>query len=281
MKQTDVLLTVGTVLFLMFVNWGLEVIKWRRLLLTIERISVWRAIESIFCGFTVAIFTPSRIGEYGGRVFFLSPQSRIAGMVALAVGTIAQMILVNVFGIIAGLTFIYRFIKIENSLFYMLIGVGLILITFLCIFYFHISWIKRLLMSIPFMRKFEKYYAVLGQYSKAELLRVLVISFCRYATFSAQYFILLHWLIPGLYYADILMMLCVFFSVQSALPSFDVFDLGVRAVTATYLFAFITDRQVEVIATAACIWFVNIIIPAILGSYFVFKVNFFGNPKHQ
>jgi hypothetical protein len=75
------------------------------------------------------------------------------------------------------------------------------------------------------------------------------------------------------------MMVSILFFVQSTLPSLDLFDIGVRSVTASYFFSFITDQDVAVIACTACIWLINIIIPAVLGSYFVFKLNFFGN--HQ
>ena len=279
MNRSEVFIAIGCVFALMLVSWGLEVVKWRRLLLTVERISVWRAIESVFCGLTVAVFTPARIGEYGGRVFFLSPRKRIVGIVAMAAGTIAQIVLTNVFGIIAGLFFLSRFMKVDENIFYFFVAFGIMICVLLCVFYFHIVWIKRLLMSIRFTRKYEKFYAVLGRYSKQELARILLISIARYAVFNTQYFVLLHWLIPDLRYVDILMMMSVFFFIQGLLPSLDFFDIGVRAITASYLFAFITDRHVEVIATAACIWLINIIIPAILGSYFVFKLNLFGNSQ--
>ncbi|MNV68042.1 hypothetical protein D3C71_1608720 [compost metagenome] len=73
------------------------------------------------------------------------------------------------------------------------------------------------------------------------------------------------------------MMVSILFFVQSTLPSLDLFDIGVRTATASYFFSSITDQEVAVIACTASIWLINIIIPAILGTYFVFKLNFFGN----
>lgn len=277
----EVISVIGTVFALMFLNWGLEVLKWKRLLRTVEKISTWRAVESVFCGLTLAIFTPSRIGEYGGRVFFLSPRRRIVGVVAMAVGNIAQMVLTNVFGSVAALFFVYRFVEIDRRIFYLLIVICLVFCIFLCIFYFHVRWIKWILLSIRFTKKYEKFYSVLGRYSKTELFKILLISVARYAVFTTQYFILLNWLIPDLQELDVLMMLCILFFIQSTLPSLDLFDIGVRALTATYFFGFITEHNVEVIASTACVWLVNIIIPAILGSYFVFKLNFFGNPRRK
>jgi hypothetical protein len=72
-------------------------------------------------------------------------------------------------------------------------------------------------------------------------------------------------------------MVFILFFIQSALPSLDLLDIGVRTMTATYFFGFITGQEVAVMAATACIWLVNLIIPAILGSVFVFKLNFFGN----
>jgi hypothetical protein len=73
------------------------------------------------------------------------------------------------------------------------------------------------------------------------------------------------------------MMMFIIFFIQSALPSLDLLDIGVRALTATYFFGFLTDQHVAIMAATACIWLVNLIIPAILGSVFVLKLNFFGS----
>jgi hypothetical protein len=75
-------------------------------------------------------------------------------------------------------------------------------------------------------------------------------------------------------------MIFIVFLVQSALPSLDILDIGVRSLTADYFFSYITAFSSTVIACAALIWLVNLIIPAILGSFFVFKLKFFGNNRN-
>jgi hypothetical protein len=261
----------------MFINWGLEAVKWKRLLRQVETISLWRSVESVFCGLTWAVFTPNRIGEYGGRVFFLSPKRRIVGVVAMAVGNIGQMVLTNIFGAIAVCLFIYRFVDLDYRLDYALIALSVMFCTFFLVFYFNIRWLNGILLSMRFTRKYKKFYSILGRYQKKELLRILSLCLARYVVFSTQYFIMFYWLIPDINYLDILMMVCILFFVQSTLPSLDLFDIGVRSVTASYFFSFVTGHDVAVIACTASIWLINIIIPAILGSYFVFKLNFFGS----
>ncbi|MBB6502740.1 lysylphosphatidylglycerol synthase domain-containing protein [Pedobacter cryoconitis] len=275
--RAEIISVISFVILLMLVNWGLEALKWRRLLRQIEKLSLWRAIESVFCGLTLAIFTPNRIGEYGGRVFFLSPKRRIIGVVAMAVGNIGQMVLTNIFGAVALSIFINRFLGLDYRLNYALIILSAMFCVFFLVFFFNIRWLNGLLLSMRFTRKYKKFYSILGRYQKKELLRILLFCLARYVVFSTQYFIMFYWLIPDIHYLDILMMVCILFFVQSTLPSLDLFDIGVRSVTASYFFSFVTKQDVAVIACTASIWLINIIIPAILGSYFVFKLNFFGN----
>lgn len=274
---TEITAVLSLVVLLMFINWGLEAVKWKRLLRQIEIITLWRAVESVFCGLTWAVFTPNRIGEYGGRVFFLSPKRRIIGVVAMAVGNIGQMVLTNIFGAIAVCLFIYRFAGLDYLLTYALMALSVMFCAFFLIFFFNIRWLNGILLSMRFTRKYKKFYSILGRYHKKELLRILSLCLSRYVVFSTQYFIMFYWLIPDIHYLDIMMMVCILFFVQSTLPSLDLFDIGVRSVTASYFFSFVTKQDVAVIACTASIWLINIIIPAILGSYFVFKLNFFGS----
>lgn len=274
-------LVLGAVFLLMLFNWGLEAVKWKELIARVEQISLWRAVESVFCGLTWAVFTPNRLGEYGGRVFFLSPKRRIIGVVAMTVGNIGQLVLTNVFGAITVCIFVYRFIPLESVLQVVIWVLAFIYALFFVVFYFNIKWLNSLLMSIKLTRKYQKFYAVLARYKKKELLKILLFCLARYAIFTTQYIIMFLWLIPDLKMMDILMLVPILFFVQSTLPSLDLLDIGIRSVTALFFFKYITNQNTAVVACIASIWLINIIIPAILGSYFVFKLNFFGNTRRN
>lgn len=270
---------LGLVLLLMFVNWGLEAFKWKRLIKPVEPISTGLAIQSVFCGLTWAVFTPNRLGEYGGRVFFLSPKRRIVGVVAMAVGNIGQLVLTNVFGSIAICIFIYRYSSIDPVISLAICALAAAFCLFFILFFFNIKWVKGILLAMRFTRKYQKFYKILARYQKAELLKILGFCFARYCIFSIQYYIMFLWLVPSLHFADIAMLVSILFFVQSALPSLDLFDIGIRSFTAVFFFKYVTDQNAAVVACVASIWLINMIIPAILGSYFVFKLNFFGSSK--
>lgn len=275
----EIWLVMASVFILMLLNWGLEAVKWQHLIKPIEPISLWLAIESVFCGLTWAVFTPNRLGEYGGRVFFLSPKRRITGVVAMAVGNIGQLVLTNIFGAIAICFFIYRFSGLDYRLFLAVCAIAIAFCSFFAIFFFNIKWLNGILLSMRFTRKYKKFYTILARYRKTELLKILLFCLARYAIFSTQYFIMFKWLIPEIHAFDIIMLVCILFFVQSSLPSLDLLDIGIRSVTALFFFKYVTAQNTEVVACTASIWLINIIIPAILGSFFVFKLNFFGT--HQ
>ena len=281
LPQLEIWFILATVVSLMFLNWGLEAVKWKRLIKPVEPINLWLAIESVFCGLTWAVFTPNRLGEYGGRVFFLSPKRRITGVVAMAVGNIGQLVLTNVFGAIAICFFIYKFLPLDFGLYLAICVISFAFALFFIVFYFNIKWLNGLLLAIKFTKKYKKFYAVLARYKKRELFYILLFCFSRYLVFSLQYFIMFTWLTPQIHSFDVVMLVCILFFIQSSLPSLDLLDIGIRSATALFFFKYVTANNAAVVACIASIWLVNIILPAILGSYFVFKLNFFGSNQNR
>src|SRR5690606_8103832 len=105
--------------------------------------------------------------------------------------------------------------------------------------------------------------------------KIFLYSAIRYVVFTSQYCLLMQVLIPDLPFFEMVMMIFILFFVQSALPSLDLIDVGIRSLTANYFFGFLTDMNIAIMSIAACIWFVNLIIPAVIGSFFTFKIKFF------
>lgn len=275
---TDIVITtLSVVIFLMFANWFLEVVKWRYLCRHIQRISLWKATQSVFCGLTWAVFTPNRIGEYGGRVLFLKPRKRIFGVVAMGVGALAQLVLTSVAGSLSVAWFVNRFFDVGVVWGMALwLAAGLYAFFFLML-YFNVTWINSWIKRIRFLHKFHRFFEILTRYSRNELAVVFINSIARFVIFTSQYCILMVVIIPDIDFQPMLLLIFILFFVQAALPTLDLFDFGIRSVTASYLYAHITDHDIAVMAIASCIWFINLILPAILGSVFVLKINFFGD----
>ncbi|HEY0667836.1 MAG TPA: lysylphosphatidylglycerol synthase domain-containing protein [Sphingobacteriaceae bacterium] len=277
LSKTHVYVVLAMVFALMLLNWFIESLKWKYLVQRIERVTVWQAIESVFCGLTWAIFTPNRIGEYGGRMFFLSPRKRVFGAIGMLVGAFGQMVVTNIAGTMAVLWFTWRFIYPGLWLYLLLVFLGAIFCGFLILIYFNISWLNSLLNRFKVLKPLRRFFFILTRYRFKQLWKVLLFSVSRFVVFTTQYYLIIHLLVPELLFFEICMMVFLLFFVQSALPSLDLLDVGVRSFVATYFFGFITTHDIAIMAATACVWFINLIIPAILGSGFVLKINFFGN----
>ncbi|MFB0924241.1 MAG: lysylphosphatidylglycerol synthase domain-containing protein, partial [Vicingaceae bacterium] len=70
-KNID-LFILGIVLILMFLNWGIEAVKWRFTIRNIEEISIFKSFKLIFTGITLGFLTPNRIGEIPARALLLN-----------------------------------------------------------------------------------------------------------------------------------------------------------------------------------------------------------------
>lgn len=275
LNHNHVIFTLVAVVLLMLVNWLLEAIKWKYLSRDLQKMSLWRSIEAIFCGLTWAIFTPNRLGEYGGRVLFLPPHKRMYGVFVMGIGQFGQGTITNVLGTTALLWFLYHYIHLNTWVMALCIMMGVALIAFLLTCYFNIKWLVSLLNKVKFLRKYNRFFGIISRYKKRQLVNVMLFCLARFSVFSFQYYLVIHLLLPNLPAFPVMMMVFNNFFIQSALPTLDILDVGLRGMTASTFFGYITDQQLAVIAAVSSIWLTNLIIPAILGSVFVLKINFF------
>ncbi|RYZ93906.1 MAG: hypothetical protein EOP47_28870, partial [Sphingobacteriaceae bacterium] len=248
LNRDHVLFTLAAVAGLMLLNWFLEALKWQYVTRKLVDISRWQAIESVFCGLTWAIITPNRVGEYGGRIMFLPNRKRIHGLFAMIVGGLGQIMVTNVLGLTGALWFIYNYVPMPPLYFWgiaIAFGGFLILLT---LFYFNISLLVMLLNRVNFIKKYHRFFDIMARYNTVELINIFWLSLARFAAFTVQYYLLIHLLLPEIHLLTIVMMVFTFLVVQSALPSLDIFDIGVRTFTATALFIKVTPHYIAVVA---------------------------------
>jgi len=147
------------------------------------------------------------------------------------------------------------------------------------VLYFNVHWIDLLVGRIKFLERIKPFFSILEEYTFKELLVVILISLARFIIFTSQYIILMLVILPELPFVAMILMIFILFFVQAALPTLDIFDFSVRSFVAGNLYSYITNQELAVMAIVSCIWFVNLILPAVLGSIFVLKINFFGDSK--
>lgn len=263
------------VFLLMFVNWGLESTKWRLMIYHIEKISFFRSIEAVFSGVTVSLFTPNRIGEYGGRVFYLDPEHRIQAVFITILTSMSQLLITIIMGIGGLVYFLPRLTEINAYLYYSIVVIGAGLLIGLLFFYFNIYLINIFLLKIKWLRKAEKYIHVLMEYTSAELLRVLLLSFVRYLVFAVQFYILLVFYKVKIPIFEGLMMISLAFFIMSVIPTFTLSELGIRGSVSLYFIGVLSSNTVGILAASFTLWLINLVIPAVIGAFLIFNVKLF------
>ncbi len=268
------------VIFLMFVNWGIEARKWQLLVKHVQDISFIKAFKSVLSGSSVTMLTPNRVGEYGGRILYVEDGNRIKAISLTIVGSISQLLVTMLMGCF-GLFFL-RFISAERNnalnvlpelwrtiIIYLSVGITVIIL----LFYMRLNWLVRMLEKVPALQKFVKHIQVLDEFSNMQLLHILFLSFIRYLVFVLQYVLLLQVMQVGIEAWLSFWLMSVFYLIMAIAPTFGFIELPLRAKTSWELLRFYSSNSLGVGAAALGIWFINLVIPAILGSLLILSIK--------
>ncbi len=276
-QNTQFLYMLFIIVLMMFLNWILEAFKWRLLVLKIQNISFGQSMSAILAGLSVGIFTPNRIGEYGGRILYLYEDNRIKGIFVTLAGSLTQMLVTVCMGSIAFVFYVNQYIPQEHLLNYLIGYISLALILLLLYLYFNFNRIASYFLSFRFFRKFRKHINVIEYYHWRDLVPVLILSILRYAVFSLQYYLLLTVFVGEIPMFESLIRISLIFFTQSVLPGFTLTEIGVRGAVAFYFLEDISDNSVGILAAAFSLWLINIILPALTGLVFIIKAKIFDN----
>ena len=266
------------VLLLMPVNWGLEALKWKLLLRPLERLSWLTSFKSVLAGCSVTMLTPNRIGEYGGRIVYIHEDHRISAIPLTILGSMGQLFITFIIGT-AGLLWL-RF-SAGGSIFRsmpvyagnILLVCSLIVSLLLILIYLRVGVIVRLLLRISLVRKANKYIELLKNFTRKQLLRILLLSFLRYLVFILQYILLLKLMqveIPGVL---CFWVLSVFYLVMALAPTIGFTELPIRAAASVELLQMYSSNVLGIQAASLGIWGINLVIPAIAGSLLIFGIK--------
>ena len=274
-------LVLVLVIFLMFLNWFVESLKWRFLISKIEKVSIKTSLRAVFSGITVSSFTPNRVGEYGGRVFCLKHADRIQGVLITVIGSMAQLIVTIVFGLVGILLLpnlmpsFDLFLKDLEFSYPIILFVIILLSTLLILLFLNASVFTILLSKFRFLAKFSKYSKVFSFYSSSELLEVLVYSFVRYIIFTSQYFILLNIFSVEVSYINSMILITTMLFVVSVIPTVAIAEIGIRGSVALYLFGLLSNNSIGILSATFSLWIINLVLPALIGIIFIFTLRFF------
>ncbi|MBC8173811.1 MAG: flippase-like domain-containing protein [Chitinophagales bacterium] len=265
---------------LMFFNWGLEALKWKFLMDKLTPVPFIRAFKAVWTGITLGLFTPNRIGEYGGRILYLPKKFRIKGIIGSLIGSYSQILATLFMGIIAMIIFMHEKQNFESFIFIIITVLSVMLMIVLTLAYYNLDVVINLFIKIKMFRRIQPYLDVLYAYHTSAYTKYFLLSLTRYAVYTAQYLIFLRLFGVSLHVVEGVTVVGVIFLAQTIFPSFAVAELLARGNIAVYFLNYYDDNDFAAIASSTCMWILNLIIPAVLGYIFILRYNFFKN-KNQ
>lgn len=242
-------------LLMSFANRFFEILKWKNLVSTIHTISVGESTKQVLGALAAGIFTPNGIGEYAGKaLYFNKNQTKKVVFLNLVCNGI-QMILTIVFGTIG--LFILGY--------WQWVIVIILLSCFLILASFLSKKIKIKSYSI------EKLLQKINEIPKHVHNRNNLLALCRYLTFSHQYYFLFLVFGVDLPYATMMATIAVVYFLASSLPSFQFLDFAVKGSVAVFFFGKLGVNDWIVVFVATLMWFLNVVLPVVMGCYYVLK----------
>jgi len=253
--------SVGGILFLLllsFLNRYFEILKWQNLAQVVKPISIYEATKQVLAALTLGVFTPVGVGEYAGKALYFDKKDTKKIIFLNLICNGIQIVATGVFGILGMLL-----------LGYWLWSFGIIAITiaFLLFSYFtkqikikghSINDLLDRINEIP--KKIHRKNFILGM--------------CRYLVFSHQYYFLFLVFDVDLSYSTLMATITTVYFLASVIPSFQFLDFALKGSLAVYFFGNLGVNEWVVVFVTTLMWFLNIVLPVIIGSYFVmiFKV---------
>lgn len=257
-------------------NLSFEALKFRLLIRNFTGPPFSIILRAVLGGVTIAIFTPNRVGEYGGRILFLPPEHNWKTVIATMVGSLCQLLVLLSAGLLGITWFSAKYLDMAPYALPLMLCLGAAFIGLLTFIFFNIGVVVPLAKRIPYIHKFKAYLrhlTMLQNYTGAELSGALKYAFVRYLTYCAQYYLLLRFygiqvdLIPGM--AGI----AAIFFVQASIPLPPVSGLMVRGEIALFTWGIFSNDQLSILAATFSLFVINIALPALLGMVFIVQSN--------
>lgn len=264
---------------LMFLNWGIESIKWKLLIFPLQKISFFTSFKAVLSGCSITMLTPNRVGEYGGRVMYIDEGNRIEAVSLTILGSVSQLSITIIMGVL-GIIYIdshpdisFKFKEIFNVSSQLMLIIGIVCAIFLLLFLFTAGLFIKWFSHFKFGQKIVKHIHCIDQVSRKHLLIILLLSFLRYMIFILQYVLLLRVMQVNIDLNLSVWLISVFYFFMAIVPTVGFTELPVRATVSVLILGLFSSNIIGIHAASFLIWCINLVVPAIIGSLFILGIK--------
>lgn len=239
------------VVLLLPVNIAMETFRWKTLVRHVQHINFLTALKGVLSGFTTALASPNRMGEFVGRVLFMPEQYRVAAGIVSGIGGILQ-VLVTTLVALPILIFhddIFQLVTSTDHLFPLLAVV--VIIPFSILFIFPKSWLNAIKSATQIPGK---------RLSWAASFTII-----RFTIYSIQLAILLS-AFSSCGLAEALQCAVLVYFFVTVIPTFAWTEIVVRGTVSGIVAGVLGISEEAAIISASLLWIVNVVVPAGFGA---------------
>lgn len=254
-----------TLLVLSPLNSMVEAKKWQAAIQhVVPKVNLGRSLKMIYVGAAAGLITPSKIGEYGGRLIGIPAKSYPQAIMANFYCSLSQ----NLINLIVGFTAIvvlsnqlydhFQFITIS------LVTMGGISSLVLLMLYYNLPLFTKIVGKISFLNKWL-ISKELKVESEVPVNTILHWAFIRYAIYLLQYLLVVEILNFEIGWLEKIGAIGIIFLLQSVVVLPSLLGIVARVEIAFFVWASVGMINGDVLMATLFLWMVNLALPATLG----------------
>lgn len=267
------------VFILMPVNWSIEAVKWKYSVKNIQKVNFLKSFKASFAGVAFGVFTPNRAGEIPGRALFLDNCMLWKSTFVSSVSAISQFIITVVIGLLA-LPFGVYYVGIDIYWLLFVSFLSLLSVILIIYFYFKVGLLSKLSKwrIVNRFPDFCKHIEIFKSFSNIMLLNILLLSLLRYLIFAFQFLLIIYAFNINMSFFQSIIFVGVYYLIITSIPTIALSEIGVRGTVGVFLLNYLqlndTVIQLNMLLASTLLWFINIVIPAIIGTFFIPEIKF-------
>lgn len=276
--QSKKIMYLAGAVVLIAVNWGLEAWKWMISVRTFFPVKFGQAFKAVLSGVSFSVTMPNRVGEYLGRIMYLPEGNRLKTISVTLVGSFSQLLITVVAGIFGLIvlkpSLIAQFPELRIWFQFIVYGL-LITALIMALIYFNVSGTVNLFNRWIKNRKYVYLVEALQNFHSRLLLQLLFLSFLRYLVFIIQYLFIFYLFEVNVSAGTVAMVMSVVFLSMAVIPSIALVEVWLRGEISIKLMGLFSLNTLGIGLTSVTVWFINLILPAIIGSLLILNLRVF------
>lgn len=261
---------------MMPLNWALETLKWQRLMRVFGAVPFGRAFSAVLSGVTISLFTPNRIGEYGGRLLALNASFAWGAVISTLLGTWIQWIVLLAGGVVG----VYHVaIQLElaepgQATWFGIAGLALAALALAALFHIQASAsLAHKILRGRWRRRVLSKLLPLRHYSGGTIVLSLLWAALRYLVYCTQYYLMLRFFGIHLSMGEAAAGIAAIFLAQTSLPLPPLAGLMARGELALWVWGAYSPDTAAILAAAYGLFIINLSLPSLVGAWILLRLN--------